>query len=139
MARRTKAIVWVVLVLAVLVGGWWVLSRDLAPPDDSARAREQSDARPEAVGGLLECHRLKPSGPVPFIAPLAEMLDDVGVLPAVLAAALAPTPVRVYPSVQGPAKFCRRGPVRVFLRWFRGCPVTRWRSRRRSASTPCVV
>lgn len=43
-------------------------------------------ARPEAVGGLLECHRLKPTGPVPFIEPLAEMLDDAGVLPAVLAA-----------------------------------------------------
>jgi hypothetical protein len=43
-------------------------------------------ARPEAVGGLLECHRLKPSGPVPFIEPVAECLDDAGVLPAVLAA-----------------------------------------------------
>ena len=43
-------------------------------------------ARPEAVGGLLECHRLKPSGPVPFIEPLADWLDDADVLPAVLAA-----------------------------------------------------
>ena len=43
-------------------------------------------ARPEAVGGLLECHRLKPSGPVPFIEPLSDWLDDADVLPAVLAA-----------------------------------------------------
>lgn len=46
-------------------------------------------ARPEAVGGLLECHRMKPGGPqspVPFIEPLADLLEDAGVLPAVLAA-----------------------------------------------------
>jgi hypothetical protein len=43
-------------------------------------------ARPEAIGGLLECHRVKPVGPVPFVAPLATKLENAGVLPAVLAA-----------------------------------------------------
>jgi hypothetical protein len=43
-------------------------------------------ARPEAIGGLLECHRLKPVGPVPFVAPLAQKLTAAGVLPAVLTA-----------------------------------------------------
>jgi hypothetical protein len=40
-------------------------------------------ARPEAVAGLLECHRMKPGGPqsaVPFIEPLADQLTAADVL-----------------------------------------------------------
>ena len=39
-------------------------------------------ARPEAIGGLIECWRRKPAvgNPVPFIAPLADQLDAAGIL-----------------------------------------------------------
>lgn len=40
-------------------------------------------ARPEAVGGLIECFRRKPQSPVPFIKPVVDILKAANVLPAV--------------------------------------------------------
>ena len=37
-------------------------------------------ARPEAVAGLIECYRIKPNGPVPFVEPLVDLLTAADVL-----------------------------------------------------------
>jgi hypothetical protein len=37
-------------------------------------------ARPEAVAGLIECFRIKPNGPVPFVEPLVDLLTAADVL-----------------------------------------------------------